>query len=367
MSVRSSFHLTAAGHHDDHQNPSYGKGPATTADRSSSSSDTSSSSSTVGSPRPDASSDASPRFYVTRAASSAEALAHQRRLKDVTDMFGVCATTQLYADYKKPRIAAGKIVCSAGAIVNLFGMPRDSLFVEIAGRCPRGSDRELIEATGEFVQANVDILIRELLDVKQRIDAEHSEAVRQQDRSNRPPTPVPPCGNEYDSVFFELEHASCSSPAPDPVELANQWPDDVIYDTQMQMMSDLLESLRQLSQFMLQGQRRTDSSRARLRALKRMQCQQFYENFCFEQYGSVVEPPSADAMAEDEPHECTLCEPVPGDELHVILLACCQHNSAVCHRCLSKHAYTQSERGIKSFFQCPFCRAELSLYGHLDQ
>lgn len=45
-----------------------------------------------------------------------------------------------------------------------------------------------------------------------------------------------------------------------------------------------------------------------------------------------------------------------------LTLNCCQNKKSICFACLKEHAFVSSERGVKTFVACPFCRHEITLY-----
>lgn len=74
--------------------------------------------------------------------------------------------------------------------------------------------------------------------------------------------------------------------------------------------------------------------------------------------------PATRAPLDPADPRCNVC----GDnftsdgEVERLTLACCQHKQSICNKCFIVSTYEKSNKGIKSFASCPFCRAEFSLY-----
>lgn len=109
----------------------------------------------------------------------------------------------------------------------------------------------------------------------------------------------------------------------------------------------------------------------RQRALAKAQ----YEQFCasllprkldfFER--NLKRTPATRAPLDPADPQCNVC----GDDFtsadgaaERLTLACCQHKQSICNKCFIASTYEKSNKGIKSFASCPFCRAEYSLYEH---
>jgi hypothetical protein len=247
--------------------------------------------------------------------------------------------SQWCADERQPRIVAMGIVMSAGALVSLLDMPHNSLFAQIASACPPNASRQRCVEQAELVKSKVDQLLRELYETKRNLLRIHGGT-----------EPDEPDQLEDD---MSTDDDDSSSYEPD----GNEEPDYLVHMIRMQALDDTIVSLRRLSQLVLYSRRRTESSKSWVQAAKRIQCRQFYANFHLQQYGR---PSSISA-------DCScmlLCDSAVGTS--AVWLSCCNFKVHLCYICLSKHAYVQSRHGVKSFFNCSHCRAELPLYRHLD-
>jgi hypothetical protein len=74
--------------------------------------------------------------------------------------------------------------------------------------------------------------------------------------------------------------------------------------------------------------------------------------------------PVARAPLDPADPQCNVCgEDFTSDgAVARLTLACCQHKQSICNKCFVASTYAKSNKGIKSFTSCPFCRAEYALY-----
>jgi hypothetical protein len=74
--------------------------------------------------------------------------------------------------------------------------------------------------------------------------------------------------------------------------------------------------------------------------------------------------PATRAPLDPADQQCNVCgnDFTSDDAVARLTLACCQHKQSICKKCFIASTYEKSNKGIKSFASCPFCRAEYSLY-----
>lgn len=60
--------------------------------------------------------------------------------------------------------------------------------------------------------------------------------------------------------------------------------------------------------------------------------------------------------------QCCVCSRDYSDTVERLTLSCCQHKQALCRDCFVDASYQNSQEGVKTFAQCPFCRGAYDLY-----
>lgn len=253
----------------------------------------------------------SPPRYVTRRSSSSQAARDaQKELATGSDNFRQHMLAQHWIHNKVIEMLSALVVASSRTIARSMEN-ESSLFKHIAAHCPLEASDEARTVMGQFVEAHVAALADEL----------------------RP----------------EIER------------LAPLAEGDICCTGVLQILTDISETLRQLTKFIEVRDRRNGNAVHQFRAYRRTMMCQFGENFDIGETAEFV-----DALAPDE-SVCLVCdEPLAlkkGPRACVQAKCCKLHT---CVGCFTKHAYTSSGMGCLPQAMCMHCRAQFPVYARLD-
>lgn len=159
--------------------------------------------------------------------------------------------------------------------------------------------------------------------------------------------------------LIDLLEARCLAAKAQEGRVGNTKTTDILYSAQYKQMCTALASARTIRSFKAQRQNAQAQRDEILASMHTQMRTNFVTHFDPTRFGSIV------AVREGMCGICLTNYDASEEGHHRIAPLCCNEKQALCVECLRRHVFADSNNACKSFFSCPFCKHEHSLYPQL--